>query len=146
MVLALALVDKESEMERTYDPVKGHMLPSFPVHEAQEIMTRADFVRDFDRRNLFAITSNADVRASSVPMHIAFKEICSQPGFREHLEATNKRIADIESLGRTRELQAKDLFLGGKYEITQNKGMMVVELKGIQPDGSPDDPDDAASS
>ncbi|EHA47070.1 hypothetical protein MGG_10420 [Pyricularia oryzae 70-15] len=146
MVLALALVDKESEMERTYDPVKGHMLPSFPVHEAQEIMTRADFVRDFDRRNLFAITSNADVRASSVPMHIAFKEICSQPGFREHLEATNKRIADIESLGRTRELQAKDLFLGGKYEITQNKGMTVVELKGIQPDGSPDDPDDAASS
>ncbi|TLD04034.1 hypothetical protein PgNI_11340 [Pyricularia grisea] len=144
MVLALALVDKETEMENTYDPVKGHVLPSFPVHEAQEIMTRADFVRDFDRRNLFAITSSADVRASSVPMHIAFKEICSQPGFREHLAATNKRIADIESLGRTRELQAKDLFLGGKYEITQKKGMTVVELKGIEPDGSPSDPEDAA--
>lgn len=145
MVLALALVDKEAEEDKTYDPVKGHDLPSFPVHLAQQIMTRADFVRDFDRRNLFAITSAADVRASSVPMHIAFREICSQPGFREHLEATIKRIADIESLGRTRELQAKDLFLGGKYEITQKRGTTVVELKGIEPDGTPTDPDDDAA-
>ncbi len=117
MVLALALVDRESDMDKTYDPAVGHVLPSVPMHKAQEIMTRSDFIREFDRRNLFTITSQAQVRASSVPMHRAFQEICSEPGFREFLEATLQRIADIESLGRTRELVAKDLVLGGKYEL-----------------------------
>lgn len=104
-------------MDKTYDPVQGHVLPSFALHEAQQLMTRADFVRALDRLNLFTITSSARVRASSVPMHIAFREICSQPGFRQHLEDTAERIGDIESLGRTRELVAKDLVVGGKYEI-----------------------------
>ncbi|KAI1385618.1 uncharacterized protein F4822DRAFT_413723, partial [Hypoxylon trugodes] len=119
MVLALALVDREEEMERTYDPETGHVLPCYPMHKAQEIMTRADFIRDFDRLNLFTITSKSQVRASSVPMHRAFKEICAEPGFREFLEDTLERIAAIESLGRTRELVAKDLVLGGKYRISQ---------------------------
>ncbi|KAI0380521.1 hypothetical protein F5Y04DRAFT_289517 [Hypomontagnella monticulosa] len=129
MVLALALVDKEQEMEQTYDPETGHVLPSFPIHKSQEIMTRADFIRghvltyfdilELDRLNLFAITSAAQVRASSVPMHRAFKEICSEPGFREFLQDTLDRIAAIESLGRTRELVAKDLVLGGKYRISK---------------------------
>ncbi|KAK2609599.1 hypothetical protein N8I77_003094 [Diaporthe amygdali] len=119
MVLALALVDRERELDEaeTYDPVVGHRLPWFPMHKAQEIQTRADFVRQLDRMNLFTITSTAQMRASSVPMHRAFREICAQPGFREHLDATIQRISDIESLGRTRELVAKDLVLGGKYEI-----------------------------
>ncbi|KLU90977.1 hypothetical protein MAPG_09502 [Magnaporthiopsis poae ATCC 64411] len=117
MVLALALVDKEAEMDKTYDPVKGHVLPSFALHEAQQIMTRADFIRALDRLNLFTITSKAKVRASSVPMQMAFREICSEPGFRKHLDETMLRIADIESLGRTRELVAKDLVIGGHYEI-----------------------------
>ncbi|KAI1372145.1 hypothetical protein F4677DRAFT_433041 [Hypoxylon crocopeplum] len=117
MVLALALVDKEEEMEQTYDPEKGHVLPSYAMHKAQEIMTRADFIRGFERLNLFTITSTAQVRASSVPMHRAFKEICSEPGFRQFLQDTLDRIAAIESLGRTRELVAKDLVLGGKYNI-----------------------------
>jgi len=117
MVLALALVDKEAEMEATYDPVQGHVLPSYPMHKAQQIMTRSDFIRELDRLNLFTITSRAQVRASSVPMHLAFREICAEPGFREYLDATLQRIADIESLGRTRELVAKDLVQGGHYEI-----------------------------
>ncbi|KAL8303003.1 hypothetical protein RB597_005347 [Gaeumannomyces tritici] len=117
MVLVLALVDKESEMDKTYDPVKGHVLPSFALHQAQQIMTRADFVRALDRLNLFTITSKAQVRASSVPMQMAFREICSEPGFRKHLDDSILRIADIESLGRTRELVAKDLVIGGHYEI-----------------------------
>lgn len=104
-------------MDKTYDPVKGHVLPSFALHEAQQIMTRADFVRALDRLNLFTITSKAQVRASSVPMQMAFREICSEPGFRKHLDDTMLRIADIESLGRTRELVAKDLVIGGHYEI-----------------------------
>ncbi|OTB06400.1 hypothetical protein M426DRAFT_55165 [Hypoxylon sp. CI-4A] len=118
MVLALALVDKEKEMDQTYDEEKGHMLPWYPMHKSQEIMTRADFVRELDRLNLFTITSTAQVRASSVPMHRAFQEICAEPGFREFLQDTIDRIAAIESLGRTRELVAKDLVQGGKYRIS----------------------------
>ncbi|OAA66039.1 ATPase domain, prokaryote [Cordyceps fumosorosea ARSEF 2679] len=117
MVLAQALVAKEKDMDLTYDAVIGHLLPSFPFHVAQELMTRCDFIRKLDSLNLFSITSRADVRASSVPMHRAFREICGEPGFDEHLERTIQRIADIESLGRTRELVAKDLVLGGHYEI-----------------------------
>ncbi len=109
-------------MDKTFDPVTGHVLPAFPLHEAQEIMTRADFVREFDRRNLFTITSSANVRASSVPMQQAFRQICAAPGFRKHLDATVQRIADIESLGRTRELVAKDLLGGGTYDIQRLRG------------------------
>ncbi|KAL2019925.1 hypothetical protein VTK56DRAFT_9017 [Thermocarpiscus australiensis] len=129
VVLATALVDKEAEMERTYDPALGHVLPSFPLHEAQQIMTRADFVRALDRLNLFSITSDARVRASSVPMHLAFREMVARPGFRAHLRATVDRIAAIESLNRTRELVAKDLALGGRYEIRKVPGGIDVSLK-----------------
>ncbi|KAK4218365.1 hypothetical protein QBC37DRAFT_305822 [Rhypophila decipiens] len=117
VVLATALVDKEAEMEKTYDAEHGHVLPSFALHEAQQIMTRADFIRQLDRLNLFSITSRAQVRASSVPMHLAFQQIVAQPGFRQHLQETIDRIAAIESLGRTRELVAKDLVFGGRYKI-----------------------------
>ncbi|KAK9423148.1 hypothetical protein SUNI508_04442 [Seiridium unicorne] len=130
MMLAQALVDKEDDMEKTYDEVTGHVLPSYPMHISQQIMTRSDFIRDLDRLHLFTITSTSQVRASSVPMHRAFKEICSQPGFRQFLEDTNERIAAIESLGRTRELVAKDLVLGGKYEISKGwTGKINVVLK-----------------
>ncbi|PON28745.1 hypothetical protein TGAM01_v202592 [Trichoderma gamsii] len=129
MVLALALVDKEEEMEKTYDPVVGHLLPTFPFHIAQELMTRADFIRDLDSLNLFTVTSQADVRASSVPMHLAFKDICAEPRFRKHLEDTIQRISDIESLGRTRELVAKDLVLGGQYDIETSRKGITVRLK-----------------
>ncbi|KAI0427596.1 hypothetical protein F5Y09DRAFT_315909 [Xylaria sp. FL1042] len=132
MVLAQALVDKEAEMDKTYDAETGHVLPSYAMHKAQQIMTRADFIRELDRLNLFTITSSAQVRASSVPMHRAFKEICEEPGFRQFLEDTLQRIADIESLGRTRELVAKDLVLGGMYEIARaqdRSGKLEVRLK-----------------
>jgi hypothetical protein len=117
MVLAAALVDAETEMQ-IYHPELGHILPEMSLHKAREVMTRADFIRQYDHVNLFTITSKAQVRADSVPMQRAFRMICSQPGFREHLDATLQRISDIESLGRTRELVAKDLVLGGKYKIT----------------------------
>lgn len=116
-------------MEQTYDSTVGHILPSYPLHEAQQIMTRSDFVRALDRLNLFSITSDAQVRASSVPMHLAFREMVAQPGFRAHLQATIDRIAAIESLGRTRELVAKDLVLGGKYEIRKVQGGIDVTLR-----------------
>ncbi|KHO02106.1 ATPase domain, prokaryote [Metarhizium album ARSEF 1941] len=129
MVLAHALVEKEDSMASTYDPVVGHILPTYPFHIAQEIMTRCDFIRDLDSLNLFTITNQADVRASSVPMHRAFREICQQPGFKEHLDNTIERIAAIESLGRTRELVAKDLVLGGQYDIQHERTKSTVRLK-----------------
>ncbi|CAJ2509347.1 Uu.00g143730.m01.CDS01 [Anthostomella pinea] len=141
MVLAQALVDKEQDMEKTYDSETGHVLPSYAMHKAQEIMTRSDFVRELDRLNLFTITSSAEVRASSVPMHRAFQEICAIPGFRQFLEDTLERINAIESLGRTRELVAKDLVLGGKYEITKarsGEGKVEVTLKQKEEDDDDD--------
>lgn len=117
MVLAKALVDREKEMKAIYDTDRGHILPQMPLHEARQVMTRADFIQSYDSINVFTIDSNAMVRADSVPMMNAFREICSQPGFDEFLEATLTRIADIESLGRTRELTIKDLWNGGKYRV-----------------------------
>jgi hypothetical protein len=63
-----------------------------------------------------------------VPMQRAFRSICGEEGFDEYLEATLKRIADIESLGRTRELVAKDLVLGGRYKILLKEGEKVTEV------------------
>lgn len=118
MVLAKALVDREKEMETTYDEHRGHILPQMPLHEARQVMTRADFIQSYDHDNIFTIDSKAMVRADSVPMQHAFREVCSQPGFEEHLEGTLDRISDIESLGRTRELTVKDFWNSGKFKAT----------------------------
>lgn len=120
MVLALALVDAESEAT-TYHPELGHLLPEIPLHRAREIMARSDFIRSYDHTNLFTTTSSARVRADSVPMQRAFRMVCFGPGFREHLKATLERIGDIESLGRKREIVPKDLVRGGKYRIMNAK-------------------------
>lgn len=118
MVLANALYHLYNDMETTYDPKHGHILPEFPLHRARFIMTRADFIRQHHELSIFAIDSHAMVRADSVPMQRAFNEICAEPGFEKFLEATLDRIGDIESLGRTKELTFKDLWDGGKYKLT----------------------------
>ncbi|KAF2455804.1 hypothetical protein BDY21DRAFT_415943 [Lineolata rhizophorae] len=117
MVLAKALVDKEREMAATYDAKSGHILPSLPLWQARQVMTRADFIQSYDHINIFTIDSKANVRADSVPMMNAFRDVCSREGFDEHLEKTLTRIGDIESLGRTREVTIKDLWEGGKYRV-----------------------------
>jgi hypothetical protein len=124
MVLAKALYDKANEMEEDGSSrgEAGHVLPEIPLHEARYIMTRADFIQQYDHINIFTIDSNANVRADSVVMQNAFKSICSQPGFDERLEATLTRIGDIESLGRTREVTIKDLWNGGKYNLSVKTG------------------------
>ena len=134
MVLAKALVDLEKS-QATYHPEKGHMLPEISLHEARQIMTRADFIQGYDHINIFTIDSRAMVRADSVPMQNAFREICSEEGFAEHLEATLDRISAIESLGRTREVVAKDLI--DKEYLIKVKGLgkndpgkdVIVSLK-----------------
>ncbi|BDD57041.1 hypothetical protein MAP00_002445 [Monascus purpureus] len=136
LVLAKALVEKEKAMDKTYDPENGHILPEIPLHEARYIMTRADFIQSYDHDNIFTIDSRAMVRADSVPMQIAFREICSEPGFEKHLERTLERIGDIESLGRTRELTIKDLWDQGKYKIvvrdTKGRETGTVEFSTVE--------------
>lgn len=127
MVLAKALVDQERAMNLE----KGQVLPQIPLHKAREIMTRADFIQDYDHVNIFTIDAQAMVRADSVPMQNAFRQICEEEGFEEHLQATLDRISAIESLGRTREIVAKDL-IGGKYKIhgSSNRGEgFTVEIQ-----------------
>ncbi|RKF59170.1 putative p-loop containing nucleoside triphosphate hydrolase [Golovinomyces cichoracearum] len=118
IVLAQALVKAEDNLSTSNSESESESLPEIPLHIARQIMTRGDFIKDYDHKNLFTITSTAKVRADSVPMQLAFRSICKEPGFDEHLEKTLQRIADIESLGRTREIVAKDLLLGSKYKIS----------------------------
>lgn len=150
MVLAQALVDEAKKMDSTYDPEVGHILPSFPLYKARQIMTRADFIQLYDHDNIFTIDSNANVRADSVPMMNVFKEICSEPGFAKYLEETLDRIAAIESIGRTRELTFKDLWIEqsgnmrGAYELVNRdyKGREIGRSEfRVKPD-PPEEEDD----
>ena len=129
LVLAKALVDLEASSPSenpVYHPLHGHMLPEIPLHLARQTMTRADFIEEYDHINIFTIDSRAMVRADSVPMMNAFREVCGQEGFEEHLEKTLERISAIESLGRTRELVVKDFVENKKYAIEKvEKGWMV---------------------
>lgn len=131
MVLAKALVDQEKVTANDHILENRQLLPQIPLHKAREIMTRADFIQDYDHVNIFTIDAQAMVRADSVPMQNAFRQICGEDGFEEHLQATLDRISAIESLGRTREIVAKDL-IGGKYKISgsPNRGEgVIIEIK-----------------
>ena len=123
MVLAKALVDQEKEIsgKGTHCTIQAQLIPQIPLHKAREIMTRADFIQSYDHINIFTIDAQAMVRADSVPMQNAFRQICSEPGFEDHLQSTLDRISAIESLGRTREIVAKDL-ITGKYKINGRPG------------------------
>ncbi|EFQ98104.1 hypothetical protein MGYG_01142 [Nannizzia gypsea CBS 118893] len=143
MVLAKALVDLEKEMDKTYDDEEGHILPELPLHKARQIMTRADFIQSYDHDNIFTIDSKARVRADSVPMQNAFREICAEPGFDQYLEDTLDRISAIESLGRTREITVKDFWNDGKFKATMRdtKGRETgtLEIGVVKPEKEEDD-------
>lgn len=106
----------ENELE------EDHVLPQVPLWIARRIMTRPDYIQVYDNLNIFTIDSNSFVRADSVPMMQAFHEIAAMPKFDELLEETMDRVSAIESLGRTRELVAKDLVQsGGLYRFLQEE-------------------------
>ncbi|KAI9679812.1 MAG: hypothetical protein M1817_004826 [Caeruleum heppii] len=133
MVLARALVRAQTAMQQSYNTRDGHILPQIPLHEARQIMTRADFIRSYDHLNIFTIDCAANVRADSVPMMNAMREVVEAEGFEELLEGTLKRIAEIESLGRTREVTVKDLWGGGAFEVKKGpdgKTLRVVACPG----------------
>lgn len=135
MVLARALVEKLKEMDSDYDDEVGHILPQIPLYKARYIMTRADFIQSYDHENIFTIDSSAMVRADSVPMMNAFKEICAEEGFDEFLEATLDRISAIESIGRTKELTFKDLWFEQKNEQRGKYSFVTKDTRG-RPTGS----------
>jgi len=101
MVLARELVRRESG-----DPESR--LPEIPLHEARQIITRANYTQGLDRINVFHIDPQGMVRADSVAMQNAFREICTEDGFEAHLKATLNRLDELESLSRTREVSFKD--------------------------------------
>ena len=81
-------------------------------------MARSDFIRSYNHLSLFSVTYKAQIRASSVPMQSALRAICSEPGFQELLEATLKRIREIDGLGRTREIVFKGDTFGDRHRLT----------------------------
>jgi hypothetical protein len=118
MLLGKTLVQMEQGSDRS-SFVSG--LPGIALHKAQELMTRADLIKGLDEMNIIAIDADAVVRADSVPMQNAFRTVCNEPGFEEHLGATLERLDELEGLGRTTELRLKD-FMDGEYEIRVRRG------------------------
>jgi hypothetical protein len=120
MLLAKMLIDKEKEMRAagTWDGT----LPQVPLYKAREIMTNPDWIKSHDHNNIFTIDSNGMVQADSVAMQNAMRDICSQPGFDQHLQDTLDRLDEIESLHRTRELTLKDLGHDGQYRAVVGSG------------------------
>lgn len=112
MVLARELVRREDG-----DP--GSRLPEIPLHEARQIITRADYTQGLDHINVIHIDPQGMVRADSVAMQNAFREICTQEGFEEHLKATLNRLDELESLSRTREVSFRDppTYEGGNVPV-----------------------------
>jgi len=112
-LLIQALVNKELEdiKQEAKDgmPLEDHDIPTLPQHLSRRIMTRADLLERLDQCNVIAIDTRSNVRASSVPMMRAFREICGQEDFNAMLQNVLDRISEVESLGRTREIEFKDL-------------------------------------
>jgi len=115
MVLARALVLREASANSGEE----YKLPEIPLHESRQIITRADYIQGFDRINIIHIDYNGMVRADSIPMQNAFRDICTQEGFEEHLRATLNRLDELESLSRTREVAFRDppQYEGGKVPV-----------------------------
>lgn len=110
------------------DSQKDHHLPELPLWRSRQIMTRPDYIQQYDNLNIFTVDSDSRVRADSVPMMRAFHEIAAQPHFDELLLETVERVAAIESLGRTREVVMKDLTEGSSYDIAQKDGKFSLEM------------------
>ena len=90
-------------------PFQEHNIPSLPLNVARRVMTRADLLEQLDQRNIICIDTESNVKASSVPMMRAFREVCGEERFEEELKNVLDRISEVESLGRTREVELKDL-------------------------------------
>lgn len=134
MLLMKTLVEMYHQELAKHGPKEDHKLPELPLWRARQIMTRNDYIQAYDNLNIFTIdSSNSFVRADSVPMMRGFLEIESQPGFQALLDETLDRVGDIESLGRTREIVAKDLFLGAQYKLKkESDNEYSIRMKAVE--------------
>ncbi|KAL0570951.1 hypothetical protein V5O48_011008 [Marasmius crinis-equi] len=126
-LLLQAFVKMRLEQEREHlEAGKDHFeelpLPVIPYWQCRQIMTRADFLEELDRKNIIAIDENHDVRPDSMLILLAAKDVVQQEDFEEVLNSVRDRIDDIESLHRTRELTFKDLDKGDKIRLVVDKG------------------------
>ncbi|KAK9479554.1 hypothetical protein V1514DRAFT_278423 [Lipomyces japonicus] len=136
MLLMKALVDmdKAYRTKNIVAATDNHYLPSLPLWRARQVMTRPDYIQRYDHLNIFTIDSHSMVRADSVAMMHAFRQIINEDGFDDLLEETLDRVSEIESLGRTRELVAKDLVGGvGAYEVTIGPNKTAI-VKVVNPE------------
>ncbi|KAI0202428.1 hypothetical protein F4808DRAFT_75422 [Astrocystis sublimbata] len=134
MLLAKTLVDKEREMREA--GVYNGQLPQIPIHEAQQIMTNAAWIKEHEHNNIFTINSDGMVQADSVAMQHAMREICDREGFDEHLKATLDRLDEIESLQRTREITLKDLQENGEYQARLGDKTVSIKLGPLKTEAS----------
>lgn len=136
MKLAREFVKLEEESRgRLIDAKDGsYVLPRMPLWRARQIMTRPDFMREYDNLNLFTLDPESRVKPDSVVMMHAFREIVSMPGFEELLQSTDDRVGQIEGLNRTRELTFKDLGGGG----AKPKGSLVLRAVGNSSSSPPE--------
>lgn len=138
MILAKFLVDREKASLESGKENDGR-LPEIPLHEARQIMTRGDFIQGHDHINIFSIDSNSMVRADSRAMQNAFRLVCEQEGFEDHLNETIERLDELESLGRTREIKFKDINDDKTIRAALRKdplgkeGEYVLSLAGVSP-------------
>ncbi len=141
MLMAKALIAKEKAMMRDKD--YDGRLPKIPLHEARELVTNAEFLKALDHINIVTIDSHSMVQADSVAMQNAFRYVCGQPGFDEHLQETLDRLDELESLARTRELTIKDLWGNKALQavVESRKGdhkAVVVSIRGFSSDPKDD--------
>ncbi|ODV89372.1 hypothetical protein CANCADRAFT_138986 [Tortispora caseinolytica NRRL Y-17796] len=136
MLLAKALVEQERRLKSNSAAAQHNEdygckdgMPELPLWFARQVMTRPDYIEAYDHLNIFAVDAKSHVRADSLPMMQAFREIVNTPGFDEQLERSIRRVAAIESLGRTREIVAKDLVLKGAYKISTTTDGFKLQLE-----------------
>ncbi|KAI0276262.1 hypothetical protein BGY98DRAFT_986616 [Russula aff. rugulosa BPL654] len=109
---------KEKEIPRLHELP----LPSIPLYKCRQIMTRADFLEELDNANIISIDINHNVRPDSMLILQAAREVVEERGFEYLLYSVQKRIDEIESLHRTRELAFKDVRSGDRIQLTVDKG------------------------
>ncbi|PCH35614.1 hypothetical protein WOLCODRAFT_156317 [Wolfiporia cocos MD-104 SS10] len=97
-------------------------LPRLSYYRCRQIMTRADFLEELDRRNIIAIDINHDVTPDSLLILRAAEQVVAEEGFEDLLNNVLTRIDAIESLHRTRELTFKDLAAGDSVRLAVDKG------------------------
>ncbi|KAI0790574.1 hypothetical protein C8Q75DRAFT_806470 [Abortiporus biennis] len=73
-------------------------LPKIPYHRCCQIMTRADFLEELDRRSIVAIDINHDVTPDSGLLLRAAREVVEEKGFDEVLTNVRRKIYGTEIL------------------------------------------------